>query len=85
MLLGKPEEALKYLRMAVQTDPLNSEAHYRLSSVYKKLNMPDQAAHEEKLFEEIKQTKDQVRDIYRQMNKRPQGNDDQIPATDPPQ
>jgi tetratricopeptide (TPR) repeat protein len=85
MLLGKPEEALKYLRMAVQTDPLNSEAHYRLSSVYKKLNMPDQAGHEEKLFEEIKQTKDQVRDIYRQMNKRPQGNDDQIPAADPPQ
>jgi hypothetical protein len=47
--------------------------------------MPDQAAHEENLFEEIKQTKDQVRDIYRQMNKHPQGNDDQIPAADPPQ
>jgi tetratricopeptide (TPR) repeat protein len=86
MLLGKPEEALKYLRMAVETDPLNSEAHYRLSTVYKRLNMTDQAAHEQKLFEEIKQTKDQVRDIYRQMNKRPQGNEDLTPdPSDPPQ
>jgi tetratricopeptide (TPR) repeat protein len=85
MLLGKPEEALKYLRMAVETDPLNGEAHYRLSAVYKKLNMPDQAAKESKLFEEIRQTKDQVREIYQQMNKRPQGNDDQIPDTDTPQ
>jgi tetratricopeptide (TPR) repeat protein len=85
MLLGKPEEALKYLRMAVETDPLNGEAHYRLSAVYKKLNMPDQAAKESKLFEEIRQTKDQIREIYQQMNKRPQGNDDQIPDTDTPQ
>jgi tetratricopeptide (TPR) repeat protein len=85
MLLGKPEEALKYLRMAVETDPLNSEAHYRLGTVYKKLNMADQAAREMKLFEEIKQTKDQVRAIYRQMNKHPQGKEDQIPDTDRPQ
>jgi predicted Zn-dependent protease len=76
MLLGKPEDALKYLRMAVQADPLNSEAHYRLSIVYKRLNMTDDAAKETKLFEEIKQTKQQVVDIYREMNKRPQPNGD---------
>jgi tetratricopeptide (TPR) repeat protein len=85
MLLGKPEDALKYLRTAVEADPLNGEAHYRLSTVYKRLNMADQAARELKLFEEIKQTKDQVRELYHQMNKIPQGADDQIPAADPPQ
>jgi tetratricopeptide (TPR) repeat protein len=90
MLLGKPEEALKYLRMAVQADPLNSEAHYRLSTVYKRLNMPEDAAKETKLFEEIKQTKDQVIAIYREMNKHPQANgdvedEDQTPAATPPQ
>jgi len=31
MLKNKPEEAVKFLRMAVETDPLNGEAHYRLS------------------------------------------------------
>jgi len=81
MLLGKPEDALKYLRMAIQADPLNGEAHYRLSTVYKKLNMADQAAQELKLFEEIKQTKDQVKAVYHQMNKIPQGNDNLTPDT----
>ncbi|MGO9641281.1 MAG: tetratricopeptide repeat protein, partial [Candidatus Acidiferrales bacterium] len=85
MLLDKPEEALKYLRMAVETDPLNSEAHYRLSTVYKRLNMADQAAKETKVFQEIKQTKEQVIEIYRQMNKRPQGaNEEQMQMPDAP-
>jgi tetratricopeptide (TPR) repeat protein len=82
MLLDKPEDSLKYLRMAVEADPLNGEAHYRLSAVYKRLNMPDQAAKELKLSEEIRQTKAQVGEIYRQMNKRPQSNnDDAMPDT----
>src|SRR5581483_8709822 len=29
-----PQEALKYLRMTVESDPLNGEAHYRLAAVY---------------------------------------------------
>lgn len=49
MTAGKPEEALKYLRMAVESDPLNSEAHYRLAAVYRKLDM-DEAAHKEAHF-----------------------------------
>jgi tetratricopeptide (TPR) repeat protein len=85
MLLDKPEDALKYLRMAVDADPLNGEAHYRLSAVYKRLNMPDQAAKELKLSEEIRQTKDQVGEIYRQMNKHPQSNNaDAMPDTSAP-
>ncbi|MGB6429956.1 MAG: tetratricopeptide repeat protein [Candidatus Acidiferrales bacterium] len=85
MLLGKPEDALKYLRMAVAADPLNGEAHYRLSTVYKRLNMPDDAAKELKLFEEIKETKDQVRQIYMEMKKHPQGDKDVTPdASDAP-
>ena len=31
MMQEKPQEAIKYLRMAVQSDPLNGEAHYRLA------------------------------------------------------
>jgi tetratricopeptide (TPR) repeat protein len=76
-LLGKPADALKYLRLAVQADPLNTEAHYRLIIVYRKLNLTDEAAKEAKLFEEVKQAKQQVTDIYREMNKRPQSNGDE--------
>ncbi len=66
----KPEEALKYLRTAVQSDPLNSEAHYRLATAYRRLHRTEDSAREMKLFQEIKQTKDQVKELYRQMNKR---------------
>jgi tetratricopeptide (TPR) repeat protein len=80
---GKPQEALKYLRMAVQTDPLNAEAHYRLATNCRKLGLTEEAAKELKLFQEIKQTKDRVRDLYRQMNKTPKESDDQIPEGQP--
>lgn len=81
MSLGKPQEALKYLRMAVQSDPLNSEAHYRLALVYKRLHMTSEAQKEMGLFQEIKQTRNQVKELYRQMNKRPQASDDEISDT----
>jgi tetratricopeptide (TPR) repeat protein len=80
---GKPEEAMKYLRMAVQSDPLNAEAHYRLSTNCRKLGLTEEAEKELKLFQEIRQTKDQVRDIYRQMHKTPKEPDEQIPDDQP--
>jgi len=65
--MEKPQEARKYLEMAVKADPLNETAHYRLAVAYKRLELPDQAQKELHLFQEIKATKDQVRDLYRQM------------------
>lgn len=64
----KPEEASKYLRKAIESDPLNGEAHYRLAMVCKTLQLNDEAAKELRLFQEIKETKKQVRELYRQMN-----------------
>jgi tetratricopeptide (TPR) repeat protein len=77
--MGKPQEAVKYLRLAVQSDPLNAEAHYRLSTNYRKLQMTAEAEKELRLFQEIKQAKDRVQDLYRQMNKAPKGQEDAIP------
>ncbi len=71
MAQGKPQEAIKYLRMAVPTDPLNGEAHSRLGTAYRTLQMTDEAQKELKLFDEIKKTKDQVKQLYRQMNREP--------------
>jgi tetratricopeptide (TPR) repeat protein len=67
MTMEKPQEARKYLEMAVKADPLNTAAHYRLASTYKLLQMPKAAQKEMHLFQEIKDTKDRVRALYKQM------------------
>jgi Tfp pilus assembly protein PilF len=77
--MAKPQEAVKYLHMAVQSDPLNSEAHYRLASICRRLQLKDEAEKEMRLFQEIKQTKESVRELYKQMNKKSKSQDDQIP------
>jgi thioredoxin-like negative regulator of GroEL len=74
---------VKYLRMAVQADPLNSEAHYRLATNCRKLGLTEEAEKELKIFQEIKQAKDRVKELYRQMNKTPREQDDQIPDEKP--
>ena len=75
MAMEKPQEARKYLEMAVQSDPLNGEARYRLALAYRHLGMADQAEKEMHLFQEIKKTKDQVKELYRQMNKQSKSQD----------
>jgi tetratricopeptide (TPR) repeat protein len=81
--MDKPQEAAKYLRMAIQSDPLNGEAHYRLASVCRRLDLKDEAAEEFRLFQEIKQTKKDLKELYRQMNKKPPEQGDQIPDAEP--
>jgi tetratricopeptide (TPR) repeat protein len=83
MLQEKPQEAIKYLHMAVQSDPLNSEAHYRLAVVCRALNLADQAKKEMQLFQDIKKTKDQVEDLYRQMNRQRRVPADEVPENAP--
>jgi tetratricopeptide (TPR) repeat protein len=83
MLTEKPQEALKYLRMAVQSDPLNGEAHYRLATVCRKLQFKDEAEKEFRLSREIDQTKTQLRELYRQMNKKPKAEEEPIPDAGP--
>ena len=80
MMQEKPQEAIKYLRMAVQSDPLNGTAHYQLGTAYRRLQMTDMADKEVLLFQEIKKTKDQVEVLYRQMNKKPPA--DEVPEPD---
>jgi len=73
---NKPEEAVKFLRMAVAADPMNASAHYRLARVYEQLHLGAEAQKEMKLFEEIRAAKDRVAQLYRQMNRRPEADDD---------
>lgn len=80
--MEKPREAAKYLRMAVQSDPLNDNAHYRLAVVCRKLQLNDEADKELRLFREIKAAKDRLEELYRQMNRKPPGKEDHIPDAD---
>jgi tetratricopeptide (TPR) repeat protein len=80
----KPQEAIPYLRKAVQADPLNGTAHYQLGVAYRRLEMTDMARKEMHLSQEIKQTKDQVEELYRQMNRKSRMTDIPEPAQEQP-
>ena len=76
MMQDKPQDAVKYLKMAVQSDPMNGAAHYQLGTAYRRLQMTELAQKELHLSQEIKQAKDTVEQLYRQMNRhRPQADD----------
>jgi tetratricopeptide (TPR) repeat protein len=81
--MGKAEEALKYLRMAVQSEPLNDEAHYRLASVCRKLQLKEEADKEARLFREIKQARERMAGLYFEMNKKPPGAEESTPDAEP--
>lgn len=73
------EEAAKYLRLAVASDPLNAEAHYRLSQLDRRLHLEDERQRELNLFLHLRDSRDKVKDLYRQMNPSPAS----PPASDP--
>jgi tetratricopeptide (TPR) repeat protein len=79
LLQDKPQEAVKYLQMAVQTDPLNGSAHYELAQAYRRMQMTEAARKELRLFQEIKRTKDQVEALYHQMNRQWRSDADDVP------
>jgi tetratricopeptide (TPR) repeat protein len=81
---GNSDEAIKYLRMAVASDPMNAAAHYRLARVCRALHLNDEAQKETKLYEEIRAAKDRVAQLYRQMNRKPEPQDD-LPAESQPE
>jgi Tfp pilus assembly protein PilF len=81
--MQKPAEAAKYLHLAIQSDPLNEQAHYRLASVLRQLQRQDESEKEFRLFREIKEAKQHVAELYREMNKKPPAPEDQSPDAEP--
>ena len=71
--MDKPQEAVKYLRMAIASDPLNDNAHFRLAGACRQLGLNDEAEKETRLFKEIRAAKDRLESLYRQMHKKPPG------------
>jgi predicted Zn-dependent protease len=75
----QPQEAAKFLRMAVASDPMNATAHYRLGRVCRELKLDDEARKQIQLYQEIRAAKDRTAQLYRQMNRKPETEDD-LPA-----
>ncbi len=71
----KPQEALTYLRSAVQADPMNANAHYRLARVCHVLHLNEEEQKEIKLYKEIHATKERIAQLYQQMNRRTEAQD----------
>jgi tetratricopeptide (TPR) repeat protein len=65
---GNLKEAARYLGMAVESDPLNAEAHYKLCQVDKKLGLDADAQKELKLYLDIRASRDKARALFREMN-----------------
>lgn len=82
MAMGKPQEARKYLETAVRADPLNGSAHYQLAQACRKLQLTDEAKKEFQLFQEIKKTRDQVEQLYHQMNRQSRPRAGEVPDTE---
>jgi tetratricopeptide (TPR) repeat protein len=80
---NKLDEALKFLRMAAQTDPMNASAHYRLALVCRDLHLDEEAQKELKLFQDVRQAKDHLAQVYGEMTRRPAPEDD-VPAEQQP-
>lgn len=68
---GKLQLALPLLRAAVQGDPMNSAAHYRLARLCHQLHLTTEEARQIKLYREIRQAQDKVAAIHQQMNRQP--------------
>ncbi len=71
----KPQEAISYLRKVVVSDPMNAEAHYRLAMAYKDIHLFDKEKEQIHAWNVIKSSKNQVKQIYQEMDQHTQVND----------
>jgi tetratricopeptide (TPR) repeat protein len=71
MTLNQPEKAMTLLEQAVKLDPTNAVAHFRLSTLYRKMGKGDEATRELAEYQKYKAMREKLRDTYRQMRLQP--------------
>lgn len=81
--MNQPEKARQMFERAVQIDPTNDVAHYRLATLYRKAGHVDQAKEQVQLYLKYKQMKDKMEKVFDNMRllspSRPQAGDDDKP------
>jgi tetratricopeptide (TPR) repeat protein len=69
--LNEPEKALPLLEQATKLEPTNAVAHYRLSTLYRKMGRTEDAKRELEEYQKYKEMKEKLRDIYHAMRVQP--------------
>jgi tetratricopeptide (TPR) repeat protein len=64
---GMPQSAEPLLLAVIAADPANVLAYYRLSSVYRAMNRPEDAKHEIEMYRKYKDIREKLRVIYKDM------------------
>jgi cytochrome c-type biogenesis protein CcmH/NrfG len=65
--MNRPNEAISLLESAVQDDPTNIVAHYRLSGLYRRAGRATDAQHEMDTFHHYTDVKDKLGRIFKQL------------------
>jgi tetratricopeptide (TPR) repeat protein len=76
---NEQDKALKLLQETVQLEPTNALAHYRLGALYRERGQAEDAKREIETYKKLKDTKDKLRSIYKEMQIQP----NEIRADDP--
>jgi cytochrome c-type biogenesis protein CcmH/NrfG len=69
--MDQKAKAQPILERAVQLEPTNATAHYRLSTLYREENRPADAKRELDEFLKYKQMKEKLRAVYKEMQIQP--------------
>lgn len=69
--MNQPDKALPLLEQAVQLEPTNPAAHYRLGTLYRSKGRLDDAKREIELYKQYKDLKEKLRATYKELSIQP--------------
>jgi cytochrome c-type biogenesis protein CcmH/NrfG len=67
MVLEQPDKALALLEEAIQLEPTNETAHYRLAMIYRTKKRTEDYKHELQVYQELKDAKEKLRATYKEL------------------
>jgi Flp pilus assembly protein TadD len=79
--MNQTDKALPLLEEAVQLEPTNATAHYRLGTLYRKMGRAEDARKEIELYKKYKDMKEKLRALYKELQVQPE----QISGNEPDQ
>ena len=71
--MNETAKAESYAEQALQIDPTSAEAHFRLSAIYRQEHRVADSKHEIEEFQKYRDIKEKLKQIYREMRVRPEG------------
>ena len=69
--MNQSDKALPLLEEAVQLEPTNATAHYRLATLYRKMGRADDAKREIELYKKFKEMKEKLSALYKELQVQP--------------